>query len=279
MPFVPIGSRKAHTLLLDHDKDRIRSQMQSKDEATVAEHYGLAPSARGYRFGNHPMTRGPVRGPDVPFKEATKQWKPSEIEREGPMAKVDFKQAKVGAYWDGSHVKLANMRSSQSSPALQQSAAEVMQACHPLTTELRRWERLAKVTERGEINEDIQSSMAKSRKMCQAGVRPKPVFGGGLVNFPKYMLINNCHLKQMDLQRYADQCAEEVRQDSLGNSVASVTGSRGEASPSSTVRVQPEPSWGAPLLKNQDQDAEPICAGNAMPSGRASRTSAWLRMG
>ena len=30
-------------------------------QATVAEHYGLAPSARGYRFGNHPMTRGPVR--------------------------------------------------------------------------------------------------------------------------------------------------------------------------------------------------------------------------
>ena len=66
--------------------------------------------------------------------------------------------------------------------------------------------------------------MAQSRKMCQAGVRPKPVFAGGLargprgarngpplgaaksaggaevrfvvteVNFPKYMLINNCSL-------------------------------------------------------------------------------------
>ena len=41
----------------------------------------------------------------------------------------------VPGHQDGSHVKLANMRSSQSSPALQQSAAEVMQAqrggwCH-----------------------------------------------------------------------------------------------------------------------------------------------------
>lgn len=251
--------------------------MQSKDEAVVAEHYGLAPSARGYRFGNHPMTRGPVRGPEVPFKEATKHWKPSEVEKQGPMAKVDFKQAKMGAYWDGSHVKLACMRNgTQSSPALQQSAAEVMQACHPLTTELRRWERLAKVTERGEINEDIQASMAQSRKMCQAGVRPKPVFAGGLVNFPKYMLINNCHLKQMDLRRYADRCAEEVEQSMKEPPDGSMMGRLGEASPSSTVRVEKEASWGAPKLKNQDQ---PLCAGNCMPSGRASRTSAWLRMG
>ena len=32
-------------------------------------------------------------------------------------------------------------------------------------------------------------------------------------------------------------------------------------------------------IPTKPQDAEPICAGNAMPSGRASRTSAWLRMG
>eukprot|EP00913_Durusdinium_trenchii_P002647 g2450.t1 len=108
-----------------------------------------------------------------------------------------------------------------------------MQACHPLTTELRRWEKLAKVTERGEINEDVQSSMAASRKLCQAGVRPKPVFAGGLVNFPKYMLINNCHLKQMDLQRYADQCAEEVKPDLPMAQVSLAR--RGEASPSSSA--------------------------------------------
>lgn len=34
-----------------------------------------------------------------------------------------------------------------------------------------------------------------------------------------------------------------------------------------------------PKFPRSPQDAEPICAGNAMPSGRASRTSAWLRMG
>ncbi|CAJ1349876.1 unnamed protein product [Effrenium voratum] len=212
-------------------------------------------------------------GPDVPFKEATRHWKPSEVEREGPMAKLDEKQAKVGAYWDGSHEKLAAVRNSHSSPALRQSAAEVMQACHPLTTELRRWEKLAQVTEKGEINKDVQASMASSRQLCQAKVRPKPVWAGGLVNFPKYMLINNCHLKQMDLQRYADQCEQESQ--GLSPKRASDVS---EASPlgEGSVRFQ-EPSWGAPMLRNKD--AGLAWAGSAMPSGRACRTSASLRMG
>ena len=33
----------------------------SSSQAIVAEHFGLAPSNSGYRFGNHPLTRGPVR--------------------------------------------------------------------------------------------------------------------------------------------------------------------------------------------------------------------------
>ena len=32
--------------------------------------------------------------------------------------------------------------------------------------------------------QDIQASMAQSRRMCQAGVRPKPVFAGGLARGP-----------------------------------------------------------------------------------------------
>ena len=33
----------------------------SSSQAIVTEHFGLAPSNAGYRFGNHPLTRGPVR--------------------------------------------------------------------------------------------------------------------------------------------------------------------------------------------------------------------------
>lgn len=49
----------------------------------------------------------------MPFKEGTRHWKPSEVEpqacwskcrsvfvAQGPMSKVDMKQAKAGAYWD-----------------------------------------------------------------------------------------------------------------------------------------------------------------------------------
>ena len=58
---------------------RSNVQKTSMHQATVAEHYGLAPSARGYRFGNHPMTRGPVRfgflGTD--FAGSGKRWYPS----------------------------------------------------------------------------------------------------------------------------------------------------------------------------------------------------------
>ena len=84
MPFVPIGSRKPYTLLLDHDKVlhdlnsfmepaarsgsglRCSRKMRRWWRSTMALH----PSARGYRFGNHPMTRGPVRrgrSQDVPL--------------------------------------------------------------------------------------------------------------------------------------------------------------------------------------------------------------------
>ncbi|CAE7353112.1 unnamed protein product [Symbiodinium natans] len=273
MPFVPISSRKPHTLLLDHEKARMRTEMRIKDQAVVAEHYGLAPSSGGYRFGNHPLTRGPVRGPDVPFQGATAPWKPSDQEPQGPMAQLESKQAKVGAYWDGAHQKLASIRHSHSSPALRQSAAEVMQACHPLTTELNRWKKLADVTEKGEVNKELQESLAQTRTMCQAGVRPKPVWTGGLVNFPKYMLFNNCHLKQMDLQRFADQHAAPEESEGDRGSNADIDASPlGEGS----VRFQ-EPSWGAPLLKNKDSGVP--FAGSAMPSGRACRTSNALRMG
>ena len=53
MPFVPIGSRKAHTLLLDHDKDRIRAQMQSKDEVGTLGTLGSPQQPWIISWGSH----------------------------------------------------------------------------------------------------------------------------------------------------------------------------------------------------------------------------------
>ena len=54
-----------------------------------------------------------------------------------------------------------------------------------------------------------------------------------------YYQATNCLRKNQPFCRWPCRCdgvSRQVRQDSLGNSVASVAGSRGEASPSSTVR-------------------------------------------
>jgi len=117
---------------------------------------------------------------------------------------------------------------------------------------------------------------------------------GGLVNFPKYMLIHNCHLKDMDKIRYckeenakrAEQAAEVMRRMELGDE-APLSQSQGSMAPSHYTqgmpspthslmdagmekRQYPPPSWGAPKLRTQPGQHY---AGNSLPCGRGSRTS------
>merc|ERR1712083_960063 len=124
----------------------------------------------------------------------------------GPAGQRDQEQAQVGAIWAESH----RMRTVRSSPDLQLSASNMIGSneCHPLSTELRRWETLAQVTKTTQMNgievpERPSPTMRHEPEGSSQGLK-------GLVNFPKYMLINNCHLKQMELQRFQRQQQEEA---------------------------------------------------------------------
>jgi len=279
MPFVPIGSRKPIPVVLDDDKQRIRAEQQAKDDAKVAHHYGLAPSTAGYRFGNHPMTKGFVRGPDVPFRKATSSWKPAGDVPDGPHAQMEAKQAHLGAFWEGAHGHAGEqLRKSQSSPTLKGAAQSAMELSHPLSVEIKRWEKMAAFSEKGEMNEEVQKSMSMSMVRPEPAPKPKNRTGG-LVNFPKYMLIHNCHLKHTDLQRYQREQAEQDRRleeaAARGETLAddsTDTATLGEGA----VRYQ-EASWGAPLLRQKDAGLS--WAGAALPGGRGSRHSSFLRMG
>lgn len=256
MPFVPLRARKHLEVLLDDDKERIAAAQRARDESAMARYYGASPSAAGYRFGNHPLTMGFVRGPEPPFKGASAPLRPPSTEQELP----------------------ASMRRARSSPSLHNSAENIMMACHPMTTELRRWEKLAEITEKGQVDQELKKTLTMNRK---AEPQPKPVRTGGLVNFPKYMLIHNCHLKQTDLKRFKQQQEEEMRlameaRDAIKIPESPLQSVRESSLGESTVRYQ-EVSWGAPLLRGKESPHN--WAGSALPGGRGSRHSNPFRIG
>merc|ERR1712151_1056358 len=199
MPFIPLSQRKAVPLLLDEDKAKVQRVQAEKDQATIQAHVGAAPGISGYRFAKHPQTFGTVRGPEMPFQTATSPWRPPEIHPDGPAMQRDKCQANYGAYWEASH----GMRKTHSSPTLvrdSKALAKAMEACHPISQELRRWDQMAQKTEK-ETRKDINLDRPRRENIAM----PKPCSKNGLVLFPKYMLINNCHLKMTDLQRFQRQ--------------------------------------------------------------------------
>ena len=56
-----VGVRRSGFACLCLTQLKLKQLLCSALQAVVAEHFGLAPSNGGYRFGNHPLTRGPVR--------------------------------------------------------------------------------------------------------------------------------------------------------------------------------------------------------------------------
>lgn len=281
MPFVPIGSRKRIEVILDDDKERIINQQRSKDTATLNAHRQVAPGTSGYRFANHPSTLVPdgrTRGPDVPFTGATSTWRPPSADPDGPARQKDLQHAEVGARWEASH----SLRTMRSSPSLSSSAANIVDpgqagamAGHPLAVESRRWQKLAHFTEKVEMKDLEIPEPAPKSPSPQA---PEAQGPRDLVNFPKYMLYHNCHLKHTDLQRFQQNQLAKERAiaegvDPMTLTVGSIPSAQdlGE----SAVKWQ-EASWGAPVFKNAQGHH---WAGSALPAGRGQRSSNPFRMG
>lgn len=296
MPFVPLGSRKRIEVILDDDKERLGNEMRTKDFATVKLHHQLMPGQSGYRYANHPICMGPVRGPEAPFKGANKPWAPPEHEPDGMAAARDMEQAPVGAYREGSHCMQAEgMRKTRSTPALIKTIAAnptpedgrslgdlAKEKANPISIELSRWQRLAEVTKR-----DLASmptlSTAKHR-----GAQPavKPLVTGGLVNFPKYMLFENSHLKTTEFQRYCDTEAKARAEAAERVAASEEAMSRGESTPAVSLTESSElmvpygtASWGQPRLRAPWEVVKQQWAGSSMPSGKCTRSSNPFRMG
>jgi len=281
MPFVPLGSRKRLDVILDADKERILNDMRDRDAAKVNAHFGVTPSSTGYRFGKHPSTMGSVRGPDVPFKDATSTWRPPSADPDGPAANRTMQMADHGAHWEASH----SMRRMRSSPFLQSpgsTLADAREASRPLNVELKRWEKLATST----MGKEMQGSTMKDRESERGRSEPaKPrevVRTPGLVNFPKYMLFNNCHLKQMDQHRFSEKETEARAQAEQSIRLGLTPASRSmslpfQDAPDSSVPWQ-HASWGAPMLG--DPVNRTFCwSGSSLPAGRGQRTSNPFRQG
>jgi len=313
MPFVPLGSRKNLGVLLDTDKELITGKMRAIDNMTVAHHnqvmagtHSVAhlPVHASYRYAKHPETLGPVRGPPPPFKTANKPWTPPELDPDGMCALRDMDQAPVGACRDGGHCFHGEtMRKSRSTPALTRTLANsnpleegqshgdrAREAANPLSVELRRWKRMAEVTERDAASMPELHSTQKSFKPAPK----KPVPSSGLVNFPKYMLFENSHMKSQDFMRFC--AAEEVArqenearhaalQEAMDDSTPLSPASTSRSIKSRDTRLS-EPtsnygtaSWGQPRLRGPKEEVKKQWAGSAMASGKNMASSNPFRMG
>jgi len=266
MPFVPLGARKRLEVILDDDKERLAAKMRNKDNAAVSLHRGEAPSSSGYRFGNSPWAKGQLR-PDVPFRDATSTWRPPSADPHGPARQKDLEQT-GRAMWSAAH----GMRQSLSSPILSQESKTEPHATHPLTKELQRWQRQATRTLNREMADvEVPDRRTLDLNRSSSSTNRPAVKSSGLVNFPKYMLIHNCHLKQMDQQRFAKQEKERQQATTLASEGGRV--SFEELAPSAVKWG--EASWGAPKLRQPGNH----WAGSSMAAGRAQRTSNPFRGG
>jgi len=303
MPFIPLGSRKNAGVLVDDEKQLATSLMRQKDNATVNLHHQVMAGTSSYRYAKHPETMGPVRGPPAPFKAANKPWTSAEQEPNGMAAMRDLEQAPMGACRDGGHCFHGEtLRKSRSTPAMIKTLAaagpqdelgkslgeQAKEMANPLSIELNRWKRLAEVTKRDLATmPELHSTMKIERPPHK-----KPLVSGGLVNFPKYMLFENSHLKQQDFMRFvaAEEQARKEHEERVGSAEEAMGKDKPSAlqTPISTSRVgsqeSSEPSvpyatvsWGAPNLRGPDMKNQ--WAGSALPSGKSIRSSNPFRMG
>lgn len=264
MPFVPLGRRCLLEVVLDDDKARNTESLRASDNATVLAHAGHAASSSGYRFGNHAATRGRIRAPDVPFRAAHSSWRPPSADPSGPAARREEEQSQCVTR-NG-----LRMNTSLSLPELSKAEPNMT---HPLTRELKHWDKLANQTLSREMTDFEVNHPVEAPPM-----RMNQRLPGSMVNFPKYMLINNCHLKTTETQRFGkEQHAERAAAEAA---LARAAAGGGSLAGPVVKELQPsavkygEASWGAPLLREEGYH----WAGSALPAGRGQRSSNQFRM-
>lgn len=282
MPFVPLGARKRLDVILDDDKEAIVATQRARDNFVIATHFAYRPSAAGYRFGNHPATQGRVRGPDMPFVGATALWRPPEEDPSGPAGQRVANQAKSGAFMDGSHLKKTGGSCPDLRPSPTSTLSIMQEVADPLVVERKRWEKMAAFSAAQELKD---CKPPEDRKL-QPRVKKELVKTGGLVNFPKYMLINNCHLKMVDQQRFVEeeQRKRQLAEERLEEAKAALTSPVSPSSPGShNVSFAPcsegevDSSASGQTLGKVSRGKQ--FAGSTMPAGGGSRTSNPFRMG
>lgn len=303
MPFVPLATRKRLEVLLDDDRERIGTLQRQRDQHAVNRHFDFAHARSGYRFGNHAATQGPIRGPAVPFSAATSTWEPPEVSPSNAASLRASEHAVVGSHTEASHGTMRLQRSFSTPGKAGSLLEKAKNDANPLTLERRRWEKFAEFSLKGELQGK------EPPPPLRRDPPPKPQPTKGLVNFPKYSLIHNCHLKQIDQFRFVRQeqeardamRAQEGEDDDTPaaadcDSPPGTTGtsatmgfpdatrsqmfkySQGAAVHSGSLIMQSAPTLRGSLHTHQlPSDAR--FAGGALPHGRGMRTSNPFRMG
>merc|ERR1712070_976561 len=155
------------------------------------------------------------------------------------------------------------------------------EAANPISIELNRWKRLAEVT-----NRDLATmpNIPQAKREAQPAKKPI-VVAGGLVNFPKYMLFENSHLKSREFQRFCEAEAK-ARQEAEDRALAAEAAmNKGEVqdTPLGTSRDAQDNeeemvpigtiSWGQPRLRGTQETIKKQWAGSACATGKCQRSS------
>jgi len=159
----------------------------------------------------------------------------------------------------------------------QKSVVDTSDLTHPLSIELKRWQKFAA------FSETESKSGPDLHKPPQREPPKKSEYRSQLVNFPKYMLIHNCHLKSTDQQRYvkeenAKRAAGEEAMRQAAESGQDLFMDSGRSMVSQSTVKMKDASWGAPRLRTAEDKLSTL-AGSALPAGRGQRTSNPFRMG
>lgn len=179
------------------------------------------------------------------------------------------------------HAPLAENRM-RSAPSLHATGAEMTgpgmrsvvdttELTHPLSVEIKRWQGFSEFS-RKEMEKGGGFKLMKD-KPTEEPKKLAPL--GGLVNFPKYMLIHNCHLKNQDQIRFVeDMKAQRVAADEAARNreeFGEETQMSGHTQDSQAMKKVA--SWGQPMRYKTAEERNAQWAGNPMPQGRGCRTS------